>query len=74
MFSPNLKVFRYWSIGEADVEPLDILSLPHICPRVVCHGWKEFRDVRVRGQSHLLDGIKAQIFLLYTRKRISRKL
>lgn len=74
MFSLNLKVFRYWSIGEADVEPLDILSLPHICPRVVCDRWKEFRDVRVRGKSHLLDGIKAQIFLLYTRKRITRKL
>lgn len=52
-----LEVFRNWSIGEANVELLDVVPLPHVRPRVVGHRWKEFWDIGVRGQSHLVDGI-----------------
>lgn len=61
--SSYLEVFGNWSIGEADVEFLDIISLPHVHPGVVGHRWKEFRDVGVRGQSHVVDGIKTQVLL-----------
>lgn len=55
--SSYLEVFRNWSIGEANVELLDIIPLPHIHPRVVGHRRKEFRDSGVWGQSHLVYGI-----------------
>lgn len=57
MASSYLEVFRNWSIGEADVELFDVVSLPHVRPGVVGHRWQEFGDVGVRGQSHLVDGI-----------------
>lgn len=52
-----LEVFRDGSVREANIKFLDVIPPPHVRPGVVGHRWKEFRDVGVRGQSHLVYGI-----------------
>lgn len=61
--SSYLEVCGNRSIGEADVESLDVLPLSYICPWVVGHGRKPFGDIRVRGLGHLMQGIQAQVLL-----------
>lgn len=66
--APHLEVFGNRSVGEADVEPLDVLPLPHVGPGVVGHGGEPSGDVWVGGQSHFVQGVKAQELLLEKRR------
>lgn len=61
--SSHLEVFGDGSVREADVQFLHIISPPDVGPGVVGNGWEEFRNIRVRGQSHLVNGIQTEVFL-----------
>lgn len=65
----HLKVFRDWSVREADVQSLDVLSLPDVSPGVVGHFWKLLRNIRIWSQRHVLNGIQLEVFLWHSNAR-----
>lgn len=67
--SPHLEVLGNGSVGEADVEPPDVIALPHVGPGVVGHGRELRGDVWVRSQGHVVQRVKTQELLLEKRKR-----
>lgn len=67
--SPHLEVFGNGSVGEADVEPLDVVPLPHVGPGVVGHRREVRGHVWVRSQSHVVQRVKAQELLMEKKKK-----
>lgn len=53
-----LKIHRNWAIGHTEVQGLDVLPLPDVHPGVVGHGREASRDLGVRSQGHVLQGIQ----------------
>jgi len=53
-----LKIHRNWAIGHTEVQGLDVLPLPNVHPGVVGHGREASRDLGVRSQGDVLQGIQ----------------